>query len=101
MTMAKERKAIDITHTPSVLRLAEEVARTGVPHVLRRNNQDLAVISPATTGSKQARRIKPASNDDPLGRIIGLADASDFPDVPKDVSSDTHRYLAEAYDDEP
>jgi len=44
--MAKELKPIDVTHTPDVLRLAEEVARSGIPHVLRKGNKDIAEIRP-------------------------------------------------------
>ncbi|MFN0074394.1 MAG: hypothetical protein ACKVVP_23175 [Chloroflexota bacterium] len=96
--MAKELKPVDITHTPEVLRLAEEVARSGIPRVLQRDQRDVAVISPAPSTSRRVRRSKPTSHEDPLLRIVGLASAEDFPDVPKDVSSNKHAYLAEAYD---
>lgn len=97
--MAKDLKPIDITHTPEVLRLAEEVARSGIPRVLRKDNKDVAELRPvSTTRTRFRKRGKPTSKDDPLWRIIGIADASNFPDVPKDVSSNTDKYLAEAYD---
>jgi hypothetical protein len=99
--MAKELKPIDITHTPDVLRLAEEVARSGVPRVLRRGNQDVAELRPVSPTPKRTRRSKPTSKDDPLWDIIGIAHAADFPDVPKDVASNKHAYLAEAYDAKP
>ena len=98
--MAKDLQPIDITHAPEILRLVEEVARSGVPRVLRRDDQDVAVISPAAPASKRSRHSKPTSERDPLWEIVGIADAADFPDTPKDVSSNKHRYLAEAYDDE-
>jgi hypothetical protein len=57
--MAREMIPVDVTHTPEVLRLAEEVARTGSPRVLRRDSEDLAVLSPvAPTSKRRKRRVK-------------------------------------------
>ena len=39
---------------PDLVRLAEEVARTGTPRVLRRGDEEVAVLSPA----KARRRFK-------------------------------------------
>ena|SRR3990167_7785102 len=99
--MAKDLKPLDITHTPEVLRLAEEVAKSGIPRILRRDNEDVAVISPATSNPDTIGQGKPTSKDDPLWEIIGIANAADFPNVPKDVSSNIDKYLAEAYDSKP
>ncbi|MFN0070811.1 MAG: hypothetical protein ACKVVP_04905 [Chloroflexota bacterium] len=44
--MAKEITPIDITNTPELVRLAEEVARNGTARVLRRDDEKLAVLSP-------------------------------------------------------
>jgi hypothetical protein len=96
--MAKELKSVDITHAPDVLRLAEEVARSGVPFLLRKDDADVALLSPAPPTPRHARRRKSTSSDDPLASIIGIAEAADFPEVPGDVSANKHRYLAEAYD---
>jgi len=52
--MSKELLSIDITKTPELLRLAEEVHSTGMPRVLRRDDEDLAVIVPI----RPQRRIK-------------------------------------------
>ncbi len=54
--MAKGLKPIDITNTPDVYRLAEEVARSGIPRVLRKDNKDIAIISPAEPNSKSRRK---------------------------------------------
>ena len=97
--MARELAPIDITDTPEVRRLAEEVARTGIPRMLRSADQDLALISPVPSNRSKARRRKPAPRQDALSDIVGIADAAEFPDVSDDVSSNTHRYLADAYDD--
>ncbi len=96
--MARELKPIDITHTPDVLRLAEEVARSGIPRVLRSDDRDVAVISPAPSAAPKRGRSKRTAREDSLREIVGLADAADFPDVPADVSTNTHTYLADAYD---
>jgi hypothetical protein len=93
--MARELKPIDITHTPDVPRLAEEVARSGIPRVLRSHDRDVAVISPAPSKPSRAGRGKRVSRKDALGDIVAIADAADFPDVPDDVSTNKHRYLAD------
>ena len=45
--MTRELAPIDVSAMPDVARLAQEVARTGRPRVLRQDGTDLAVISPA------------------------------------------------------
>jgi hypothetical protein len=54
--MAKELKSIDITNMPELLRLAEEVKRTGIPYLLRAGNKDIAEIWPISSTPKRARR---------------------------------------------
>ena len=51
--MAKELTPVDVTNTPDLLRLAEEVRRSGQPRLLRRDDEDLAVLSPAPTSAKR------------------------------------------------
>ena len=97
--MARELSPIDITHTPEDLRLAEEVAKSGIPRVLRSDDRDVAVISPAPSTAPKTRRSRRTSREDSLWGIVGLADAADFPDVPADVSTNKHTYLADAYAD--
>jgi hypothetical protein len=97
--MAKEMKPVDITHTPDVLRLAEEVARSGIPYVLKKDNKDVAELRPvSSTPSRSRRRGKPTSQNDPLWRIVGMADADAPKDLPADISSNVDKYLADAYD---
>ena len=45
-TIAKEFKAVDISDAPELLRLAEEVRASREPRLLRRNGEDLAVLTP-------------------------------------------------------
>ncbi len=95
--MAKELKSVDITHSPDVLRLAEEVARSGLPCVLRRGDTDIAVISPSPSAAGRSKRSKSTSAEDPLWSIVGIADAEAPDDLPTDVSSNVDAYLADAY----
>ncbi len=95
--MAREFKSVDVTHTPDVLHLAEEVARSGLSYVLRRDDTDVAVISPVPSTPRRSRRGKPTSHGDPLWSIVGIADADAPDDLPTDVSSNVDAYLADAH----
>ena len=98
--MAAQMKRIDVTDLPDALRLAEEVARTNQPQVLERRGQKLAVLSPIQAGSGPARGTKgarqAANPNDWLLNLIGIAESSEPPDGPTDVSSNKHKYLADA-----
>lgn len=96
--MARELRRIDISEVPDVQRLAEEVARSGVPHVLRIADRDVAVISPPPRARKGRGRSGPLDENDPLASIIGIAALDHFPDVSPDVSANKHECLADAYD---
>lgn len=77
--MARELKHIDISSTPELLRLAEEVQRSRRPQVLQRDREDLAAIIPLTART-------------PLGRREQLIEAQIWADVgvtdPTDVWAD-------------
>lgn len=94
--MAKELIPTDITNTPEVLRLAEEVARSGLPRLLKREGQELAVLTPvappAPTRRRSRRLGQPIPHTDPLFRIVGLGSA----EGPSDVSQNPDAYLAAA-----
>ena len=51
--MAKELAPIDVTNAPDLLRLAEEVRRTGRPRLIRREDEDLAVLTPVAAPAKR------------------------------------------------
>jgi hypothetical protein len=53
--MAKEPAAIDGTHLPELLRVAEDVRATNTPPVLRRNDEDIAVVIPVASISRERR----------------------------------------------
>ena len=54
--MAHELQSVDINHAPSLSDLVDEVRRTNRPRVLRRANEDVAVISPIHKQSKQTKQ---------------------------------------------
>jgi len=54
--MAKELLTVDVTNTPDLRRLAEEVRRTGQPRLLRLDNEDLAVLAPVEHEKKTPSR---------------------------------------------
>jgi len=93
--MATEVKYVDISdHTPELLRLAEQVEKTGVPHVLRRDNEDIAIVRPANPVRAKRFRRKRVKPDDPIWNIVGMFRTEDGI---TDVSQDKDKYLADAY----
>lgn len=44
--MASEYAPVDVSNTPELLKLAEDVRKTNRPRVLRRADEDIAVITP-------------------------------------------------------
>jgi hypothetical protein len=89
--MSKELKHIDASQLPDLLRIAEEVRRTKEPRLIRRNGQDLAVVSPVSPTNRPTTRA--TSKDDPLWNIVGIGRSKG----PTDTSANKHRYLADAY----
>jgi hypothetical protein len=90
--MAAEHEPIEIGDKPELLRLVEEVEASGKPCVLQRNGQDVAVMLPIEA---DALELRSTSEDDPLWGIVGMFTS----DGPSDVSSNKHKYLADAYGD--
>ena len=98
--MARERhlRAIDINNVPELLRLVEQLRNSNEPLLLQEASRDVAIVRPVKRSRKQ--RIpsgRPTSADDPLWKIVGMAEGED--DGIRDVSSNKHKYLAEAYAD--
>jgi hypothetical protein len=92
--LASERKAIDITDVPALLRIAREVQETKEATLLRDQGQDVALLVPVdqdrAKASHRGRRMRPG---DSLSRIIGIGESHG----PTDISSNKHKYLADAY----
>lgn len=93
--MARELEPLDVTDTPEVRTLAEEVARTGVPRILKRDGADLAVVSPVPSGRGKRSLSQPSQSGSPnrwLEDLIGIGESSE----PADVSGHVHAYVARA-----
>lgn len=58
--MAKELKGIDISKVPELLRLVEEVRRTREARVLRRDSEDLAILTPVKPPRRRAGKASAA-----------------------------------------
>jgi hypothetical protein len=95
--MVRERlKQVDVSDSPELLRLAEEVLEKQQAITLVRAGEVLATLQPA----KPAKKPRARRSDDVnawLTNLIGIADPDIDPDGPTDVSSNKHKYLAEAY----
>ena len=92
--MSTELQPIDITDSTELLALAEEVRRSGVARLLKRGEQDLALLTPLTP-RQPARSPRRATIEerDALLNIIGIGASAE----PTDIARDEQEYLAEAY----
>jgi hypothetical protein len=102
--MAAERKPIEIDGNPELLRLVEEMEASGRPRTLRRAGKDVAIVSPTPARKRRARTKmpKPTTAESALWTLVGISDQYENeldPDRPTDVSSNKHKYLADAYAD--
>lgn len=78
----------DVSQMPDVLALAEEVARTGIPHLLERAEQTLAIISPLRPNSLRRRRVTPRSGHESLLSAFGAWKDSIDPEAMKRMIRD-------------
>lgn len=91
--MAKEPKRIDISAIPELISIAEEVMRTNEPRLLKRDSEDLAILSPVTPRKRPKSKGQPVTRDDALFRLIGIGKSN----IPGGVSGKKHEYLARVY----
>ena len=87
---AREPKRIDISESADLLTLVEDVRNTDESRILRRGDEDVAVVSPITRDREKEGAF---GVDDPIWNIVGV----DGSDGPHDVARNKHKYLAEAY----
>ena len=66
--MREEQDTFDLTTSPELLRLAEEVHASGRPRMLRRNGEVIGVLVPRSSG--KSRRLKK--------RTMSARDVADF-----------------------
>lgn len=92
--MAGDYASIDISagNAPDLATLAEEVHRTNRPRLLRRADEELAVLMPAPKKRPVRERAKPVTEDDALFRSIGSGAST----IPGGVSGKKHEYLLRA-----
>jgi hypothetical protein len=90
--MAKALQPLDVSDLPELLRLAEEVRMSGMPRLLKRGDQEVAILAPPEPATRRDRRSTNPS--DPLWQIIGIGDAVGAPDDPTDVSENRYRVPA-------
>jgi hypothetical protein len=95
--VAHEFIPVEISNTPDLEHLAESVRKTGKPHALKRGAETLAVVRPAPqkeVGMRFPRRRRSGilRPDDALFQLAGIGASGRG-----DVSSNKHKYLADAY----
>jgi hypothetical protein len=88
--------AHDITHNPDLLRLIEEVRRTNVPLVLRRDNEDVAVLMPVPDDTIRKARRSPSKKsqadiDAFLSSAGGWKDLVDTEQLKRDIAENRSR----------
>ena len=99
--MSSDLQSMDITGSPELLRLAEEVHRSGVSRLLKRGDQDLAMLTPVgprRNGIRRPRRGSEGEREhDAILNIIGIGEST----TPTDIALEEREYLAEAYAPKP
>jgi hypothetical protein len=74
----------------------EDIRADDETRILRRENEDMAIVRPVQRVQRNRRpRGRPAGADDPIWRLVGTGAS----DGPGDVSAQKHTYLADAYAD--
>lgn len=89
----KQLKPVNVTGATDILRLAQEVAKTGVSVMLKTDEEDLAVLTPVSKKKRYSGRAKPVTRDDPLFKLIGIGRSK----TEGGVSDRKHEALARAY----
>jgi hypothetical protein len=93
--MAQERRAIDVSRVPELLRLAREVSDSGEPCVLAQGDEELAILTPVQPTRRRTRKPGAVTRADSLWDIVGMASSAG----PGAVARNKYKYLAEAYAD--
>lgn len=94
--MSAEPEPIDVSESPELLTLAEEVQRSGTERVLKRGARELALVTPIVAPDRAAaptRRRSRRPAPDAILNIIGIGASA----APTDVARHEQEYLAEAY----
>lgn len=89
MKRARPIQSINVSSVPELLRIAEEVRASGRPRLLRRDDEDLAMVVPARPARRSPSRARAVTEDDALFRLIGIGET----DVPGGISARKHEFL--------
>jgi hypothetical protein len=76
--MDHEHPSVDISGMPELAQLADEVARTKRPCILRRGADQVAVLVPVSS-PKRPRRRTGGSSDLSLDALVGAAGSLPYP----------------------
>lgn len=87
--MPEAYKPIDISNDPELLKLAEEVHTTHEPRILRRDDEDLAVLMPITP--KRKRKGKTEKDLEIFRSAAGRWKDVDADKLLADISADRAR----------
>lgn len=85
--MAEALKPLDITNLPDLVRLAEEVRTTGMPRLLRRDREEIAMLVPVAPKRRRGARTRTKADYEAL-----LASAGSWKD------EDTDALIARIYE---
>lgn len=92
--MAQEQQTVDIADIPAVRELAEEVARTRRPKVLRVADEDVAIVMPVASPRRRSpSKARPVTHDDALFRLVGIGRS----EKPSNAAEHKHEALEQAY----
>lgn len=100
--MTKALRSTDlatITSVPQLLELVDEVQRSHQPHLLKRQDEQVAMIvpiepaKPAKPAPKRKRRTGILTRDDPLFRMAGTGNSG----IPGGISGNKYAYFRRAF----
>lgn len=88
-------KSLDLA---GILRLFQEVLRSGQPRTIISDDEEAVVVMPATLAKRRGRkgaisRSLPVTEDDPLFQLAGIGRSG----IPGGMSEDKYKHLDEAY----
>ena len=78
--MTRARKSIDVSNSPELLKLAEEVRDSGEPCLLRKGRRQVAVLLPAPGGTR-VRRGRQRTEADHQAFLASMGSWADLIDV--------------------
>ena len=91
--MSSTVQSIDVSESPELLELAEDVRQSGVARLLMNGEQELALLAPVSQHKAKRRRTAKTEARDTLLNIIGIGASGE----PTNVARYEREYLAEAY----